>query len=237
MAERRNLAGRRVDGWAMPTVASLVPVVVRTLLLALADALSPPSCAACDARLAGRSVFCAACAHSVERVENAGDRPVAFGAFGGALATALKRFKYGQRPDLGGPLGHLARLAARARGLAGDLIVPVPLHPRRLAERGYNQASLLAAEVAVELAAPLVVSALVRVRNTSQQALLDREARLDNMAHAFEAPKPPMLKGRHVIVVDDVVTTGATLAACRSALLDAGAASVTAVVVARAQGG
>jgi ComF family protein len=161
-------------------------------------------------------------------------RGIAFGTFGGALAVALRRLKYAERPDLAVPLGHLARQAARRAHLAGDVVVPVPLHPRRLAERGYNQAALLAAEVAVELAAPLAAGAIARVRNTPQQAQLDREARLHNVAQAFEVRAPRVVQGRRVVLVDDIATTGATLGACRSALLSAGASSVTALVVARA---
>ena len=114
--------------------------------------------------------------------------------------------------------------------------MPVPLHPRRLAERGYNQASLLAVEVAGNLAAPLAATALARVRNTSQQALLDREGRLRNVAQAFRVRAPKAVRGRHVVLVDDVATTGATLGACSAELLGAGASEVTALVVARAEG-
>jgi len=223
----------------MAAIASLLPAAFRTLVTALADALSPPSCAACDARLEQRSIFCADCALSVVLEPLAPrdpDRPIAFGAFGGALAIALRRLKYAERPDLGVPLGHLARRAARAAGIAGDMVVPVPLHPRRLAERGYNQAALLAAEVATELDAKLAVGALRRVRNTSQQALLDRESRLQNMAQAFAVPATGAVRGRCVVLVDDVATTGATLEACRTALLGAGAAAVKAIVVARTEG-
>src|SRR6185369_5247276 len=97
---------------------------------------------------------------------------VAFALYGGAVAAALRRLKYGGRADLAVPLGHLARRAVREAGLSGDLVIPVPLHPRRLADRGYNQAALLAASVAREIGAPLVARALVRVRNTPQQARL-----------------------------------------------------------------
>jgi len=222
----------------MAAVASLVPAALRALVTALADVLSPPSCAACDARLSERSVFCAPCARSVEAAGAGTSAPaIAFGAFGGALAIALRRFKYAQRPDLGVPLGHLARRAARVAGLTGDVVVPVPLHPRRLAERGYNQAALLGVEVAAELGAKLAALALVRTRDTSQQARLSREERLRNLDQAFAARSPSLVRGRHVILVDDVVTTGATLGACREALLSAGATKVTALVVARAEGG
>lgn len=228
----------------MKTRSKPLAVLAHTLVAAVADALSPPSCAACDARLPQRSVFCAPCALTVApqlvplpcRNGSAPAQVLAFGVFGGALAIALRRLKYAQRPDLAVPLGHLARRAARQAALSGDVVVPVPLHPCRLAERGYNQATLLAAEVAGELAAPLSARALARVRHTPQQALLDREGRLHNVSQAFEARAPEGVRGRHVVLVDDIATTGATLDACRAALLRGGAAAVTALVVARAEG-
>jgi len=211
--------------------------LLRSILALVADALSPAACAACDAPLKARSVFCAACAGSVqlESPPEVGG-VVAFGAFDGPLASALRRFKYEGRPDLAAPLGHLLRRAVKDARLQGGLVVPVPLHPRRLAERGYNQAALLARAVANELGAPLRPRALVRVRNTSQQALLDRSGRRKNVEHAFRVADPSTVRGRRVVLVDDVATTGSTLAACSEALLEAGAESVTAVVVARAGG-
>jgi ComF family protein len=228
----------------MKTCSEALVVLARAVLSTLADALSPPSCAACDARLSQRSVFCAACVQTLSPVRapllcgvgSTAAQGIAFGVYGGALAVALRRLKYEERPDLAVPLGHLARRAAREAGVSGDVVVPVPLHPRRLAERGYNQAALLAAQVAIELDAPVAARALARVRHTPQQALLDRRGRLQNVAQAFVARAPEAVRGRRVVLVDDVATTGATLDACWSALLGAGAAAVTTLVVARAEG-
>ncbi len=112
--------------------------------------------------------------------------------------------------------------------------MPVPLHPARLAERGYNQAALLGAAAARELGAPLQPRALLRTRNTSQQARLPRAGRLENVAGAFRVRAPALVRGRRIVLVDDVATTGATLAACVAALRESGAVSVTPLVVARA---
>ena len=116
-------------------------------------------------------------------------------------------------------------------------MVPVPLHPARLAERGYNQAALLAGGAAAELGCPLHARALARTRHTPQQARLSRSERLDNVIGAFRVrsvSEAAALRGRAVVLVDDVATTGATLSACAAALRAGGAASVTALVIARA---
>jgi ComF family protein len=159
----------------------------------------------------------------------------AFAYYGGAVETALHKLKYGGRGDLAAPLGHLLRRAARASNVRADAVVPVPLHPRRLVTRGYNQSALLGAEVASELRAPLDTRSLTRVRHTAQQIRLDRGARLANVADAFRVTSCRRLEGCRVVLVDDVVTTGATVAACARALRDAGVASVHALVVACAE--
>ena len=232
----------------------LRPGALRTLALLVGEALSPTTCASCDAPIPFKNVFCPECAGSVVRDAGAGigesdrssggscpgglERAVAFSLFGGAVAAALRRLKYEERPDLARPLGHLLRRAARDADLAAgaDVVVPVPLHPRRLAERGFNQAALLAAEVAGELRAPTAPRALSRARDTPQQAMLDRAGRLNNVTRAFLAIDPARVRGRRVVLVDDVMTTGATLTACAEALLEAGASSVAGLVVARSEG-
>ncbi len=213
----------------------LVVLLARALGSLLASALSPPACAACDGPLAERSVFCPTCAGTVLRSwRGEPGSAVAFAVFGGAVAAALKRFKYEERPDLGGPLGDLLRLAVREAGIAGEVVVPVPLHPRRLVERGYNQAALLGAAVARELGVPLRARVLERKRSTGQQARLGRDARLVNVAGAFAVREARRVRGKRVVLVDDVATTGATLEACREVLMEAGAAEVVAVVLAEA---
>jgi ComF family protein len=227
---------------------AVIAAFLRAIAVAAAHALSPPACACCGARVSGTSVFCAPCAQTVVRAPSP-DLPggaamstpdaepavVAFALFTGAVADVIRRFKYGDRPDLARPLGHLLRRAARGAGVRADVVIPVPLHPRRLAERGYNQAALLAGQVAAELAAPLEARALRRLRNTAQQARLARALRLENVAGAFRVRDPASVRGRAVVLIDDVATTGATLAACRDALLGAGAASVIFMVVACAE--
>jgi ComF family protein len=203
------------------------------VLRALGDLLSPARCAACSGYVARSThIFCAACIATVERCTTA-DRTVAFGLFGGALATAIRKLKYEDAPHLARPLGALAATACHTFGVRADVVVPVPLHPRRLMERGYNQSALLGAEVARQLRIPLVTTALARVIDTPPQAELSREARLRNVEHALRVERAAALVGRSVAVIDDVCTTGATLRACRSCIIGAGATRVTSVVVAR----
>jgi ComF family protein len=212
-------------------------LLVRALASLLTQAVSPPACAACDALLDRRVAFCKACVATVTRARGHGTSgATAFAAYGGAVAIALRRFKYEDRPDLAAPLGSLAQRAAQRLPRSRiDVVVPVPLHPRRLAERGYNQAALLAQPVARDLGATLVARALRRSRNTPQQARLERDERLSNVAGAFEVADAAGVRGRRVLLVDDIATSGATLDACRRALLDGGARDVSALVVASAE--
>lgn len=198
----------------------------------LGEILSPPACAACDAPVPGTHVFCAPCARSVTSCESS-DEPLAFAAYGGAIAVAIRRLKYEDRPDLARPLAELLRTLCRRARIEADVVVPVPLHPRRLADRGYNQAMLLGGIVAKEIRARALPRALVRVLDTPRQAELAREARFENVASAFSLRHPCSLEGRRILLVDDVSTTGATLEACRQALRPAKPASIRALVLAR----
>lgn len=208
--------------------------LIRAFGALLAHALSPSSCAACDVPLARRRVFCPICAATVLPSAARGQETLAFAVFGGAIAVALRRLKYEDRADLAYPLGELLRGHLRQTGTSADLVVPVPLHPKRLAERGYNQAALLARAAARELGVPFAAIALRRARDTPKQALLGKAARLVNVSGAFVVRDASLVRGKKVLVVDDVETTGATLRACREALFAAGATSVVTACLARA---
>ena len=113
-----------------------------------------------------------------------------------------------------------------------DMIVPVPLHWRRYFQRSYNQSELLAKMLTRYLGKPCRTP-LKRIRPTVRQATLNREERLKNLQGAFAVPRPAKVAGRKILLVDDVLTTGATLHAAASALLNAGAESVVVFTVAR----
>ncbi len=200
--------------------------------------VAPERCAACDARVVPRTVFCPACAATAlldrTRVGPGAASAHAPFLYGGSIATAISRFKYQGRADLARPLSHLLlRAAPRLRPLGVDAVVPIPLHRARLVERGFNQAALLARPLARRLGASFEPRALMREVATEVQASLDRTARQDNVRGAFAA-RGGALAGRCVLLVDDVTTTGATLAAATHAVQRAGAARVHAVVLARA---
>jgi ComF family protein len=115
-----------------------------------------------------------------------------------------------------------------------DMIVPVPLHPDRERQRGYNQAALLAKPLAHLIERPVEMEALVRVRATRSQTTLNSSERRRNVADAFVCVKGEDMAGRDIMVVDDVATTGATLDACAAALLACEVRSVRAFTLARA---
>ena len=155
--------------------------------------------------------------------------------FTGVTRRALHALKYDGERRLAPFLGAaVARRWARA-GAAGDARVPVPASPDRVRERGYDQAALIAAEAGRQLRLP-VLHLLERTRATTAQFDLDRATRATNLVDAFRVGSGDSrlgIAGRWLILVDDVVTTGATLAACAGALMDAGALAVSAVAVAR----
>jgi ComF family protein len=154
--------------------------------------------------------------------------------FAGVTRHALHALKYAGEQRLAGPVGRAVAARWRVAGAGGDLLVPVPVHAARRRERGYDQAELIAAVAADDLGLSWR-PALVRSRATVAQYRLDRRHRARNVHDAFQlrAGAAPAVAGRWVVLVDDIVTTGATLVACAEALLAVGAAAVSAVTVAR----
>jgi len=198
---------------------------------AVRDVLLVPRCAGCGEPGAW---FCVACRDLCDPVSLSGGVPVrGVGVYAGPLRAAIHRFKYGGERGLAEDLGALLALElARdlAQGVLIDAVVPVPLHRSRAASRGYDQARLLAAAVASRTGLPLC-AALRRLRPGRPQVELDRAARAANVRGAFVG-EASSLRRLAVALVDDVATTGATLADAAVAARAAGARSVRAYVVA-----
>lgn len=206
----------------------------RAALFGLLDLVAPLRCPGCDAVLPPEddAGFCGACAPLIERAIGARGATAAF-VYGGPLADAVRRFKYGGRSELAAPLGELLATAARERHPAGlDAIVSVPIHARRLRERGFDQAALLAVRVARSLDVRHRPDAIVRARHTPPQASLGHQARSRNVEACFEVRED--LGGLAVLVIDDVRTTGATFFEMARTLREAGVASVDLLALAGA---
>jgi ComF family protein len=199
--------------------------VVQRLVATLLDVLAPPRCAACEALAPAASGYCVECGNPEPLFDVAchiAQVPVFAGArYADPIASAIQRFKYQGAPELSRVLASLSVRGIDLLGIeAGDVWVPVPLHPLRLAERGYNQSALLARELSRVALGSVDVGRLHRLRYTEQQAKRDKRGRSQNVAHAFAARE--RRARRRVVLVDDVVTTGATLGACIAALRAAG---------------
>lgn len=201
--------------------------------------VAPPVCAACDEPAPPGELFCFGCdpgppsGTGVERLPS-GALIVTTGRYEGPLADAIKRLKYGQRPDLARLFGaRLSQTLAASPLTACDALIPIPLHRHRLAERGYNQSALVAGAAARRLRVRYLPLAVARPRRTREQASLGRRERLANVEDAFTVRQS--VRGLSVVVVDDVVTTGATAGACVAALTRAGARVVAVAALARAR--
>ena len=203
----------------------------------LQDLIFPPACGNCG-RVDFR--FCAGCRHELDLLpfEDHSDEleeldaVFATGKHRHVLRNAVRAFKYAGLRELAAPLA--ARLVAALRNLQWhiDAIVPVPLFADREAERGYNQAALLAQHLSATMGVVYSADILKRDRETSQQALLTQEERQSNVRDAFEASEAA--KGLAVLLVDDVVTTGSTLRECAIALKEKEAGAVYGIAVSHA---
>ena len=200
--------------------------------------IAPPVCARCGVPLqvGGRGEPGALLDVGFECAQCGAAPPVfdwarAAGVYTGALRDAVQRFKFGRRPALARPLAALVLEQCAAAVLPGAVLVPVPLARARERERGFNQAALLAERVARALGAPLRPRWLARPRATAPQTALSAAERRVNVSGAFVAS--PSAAGADVVLVDDVLTTGATAAECARALRAAGARSVGVLTVAR----
>lgn len=176
------------------------------------------------------------------RCGGCGDDPPAFAAaraavlFAGPVRELIHRFKYGKKVQHSRPLALLAarQLGEFAAANAADLIIPVPLHVKRLRQRGFNQAVLLGEILAKKWRLPLSRKNLSRIRWTEPQINLTAAERKQNVRGAFALKDAAAIRERRIILLDDVYTTGSTVAECARTLKKGGAEAVFVVTVARA---
>jgi len=150
------------------------------------------------------------------------------------VPSIIRRHKYGRDQSLSRALAQCLGENLPVTGNDYDLVIPVPLHRRRLRWRGYNQAALLGAAVAWRINCTCDLAALARIRNSPPQTSQDRNHRRQNVRGAFVVTRPHRIANRRLLLVDDVMTTGATLDECARTLLAAGARRVDVFTLARA---
>lgn len=191
--------------------------------------LFPARCAIC--RAAGGDVLCRACESKIVMIDRKEGDVFSVGAYEGVLEKAIKLLKFRGKKSLALPLGRL--LADHNPYFCADAVIPVPLHGKRLKERGFNQSSLISAPLSERMGIPILNDVLVRKKDTKHMFGLGRRDRKQNLEGAFEVARPYVIRGASLILVDDIYTTGFTAAACRKVLLESGAASVKALVLSR----
>lgn len=223
----------------------------------------PPSCVSCRAATSEAQGLCAQCWAGLSLIERPycerlgtpfevdlglglispaaiADPPVFARAraacrFDGTARELVHRLKYGDRTELSLMLGRMMAQAGRELIAEADLIVPVPLHRFRLWTRRFNQAAALAVTIARQSGRPCAPQALARVKRTKQQVGLTRAQRADNLQGAFKVlpAMRPIVEGRRILLIDDVLTTGSTANAASRALLRGGASAVDVLTFAR----
>lgn len=198
----------------------------------------PRICLACDKNLQARGhLFCIHCSYTIaitdqwKKPENeftekfAGRLKLEQGAAlyrfvpGGQLQQVIHKLKYQNRPDIGIHLGRTAGHQIHRYWPLPDLIVPVPLHPKKYWQRGYNQAEQIARGIGEITGIPVLPNALEKTGYTRSQTRLHRLERMQNMEKSFVQHPSAKMIGKHVLLVDDVLTTGATLEACALEIL------------------
>jgi len=236
---------------------------LRAALRFTLDVALPPLCPSCREPLGGGAGLCAACWSKLSLIEPpycvrlgipftydpgpgllsmeaiaappAYDRARAAVRYDDIARALVTRFKYGDRLDLAPMMGRWMARAGRELIADADALVPVPLHWRRLWARRFNQSAALAKTIGDIAGVPMLTGVLMRMRATPQQVGLSKTERADNVQGAFRVPPECRadVAGRRLVLVDDVLTSGATVDTCARALLRAGAAHVDVLVFAR----
>ncbi|MBA7565907.1 hypothetical protein ES708_07593 [subsurface metagenome] len=197
--------------------------------------ITPPLCPSCGIPFAtpqGADHLCEECILSRPPFSMARS----LGRYETTLLDAIHLFKYHGRISVGEALGRMMAQAPYDSLAIGEysLIIPVPLHPKRLRERGFNQSLVLARQVSKRFSIPLDCSALRRTVHTEAQVTLSGKQRTANVRGAFEVTDQSRIKGQKIVLIDDVYTTGSTAAECSKVLVQSGAQEVAVLTLARA---
>ncbi|MFC1495872.1 ComF family protein [Candidatus Margulisiibacteriota bacterium] len=197
------------------------------------DLIFPPKCETCFTFV--NEPICKKCLSKISYL-----KPAAFinavGEYEGVLKKSIKRFKFKKRGRLAKPLSLLMSnyINHHLWKKSIDLLIPVPLHEKRLQERGFNQSELLCLNITKTLNLPTVAGVLFRKKNTHPQFDLKKRERYHNIKGAFEIKGSPLIKEKNILLIDDILTTGSTVRECTSELKSAGAKSVQILALSRA---
>ncbi len=192
------------------------------------EKILPPVCGQCGRPLKTPQSACV-CSQTIQYLDQI--RSYAF--YQPPLSQAIQQLKYNRNFVLANSLAFYLINMYNEYNLQADLIIPVPLNKKRLRERGFNQAGLLAKHLAETIGLPYVTQALFRTKKTRSQVGLTRQERLENVQNAFLA-RSPLVRDKNVLIIDDVFTTGATMEACAKALKEGGAKVIVGLSLARA---
>lgn len=222
----------------------------------LCNLLFPELCLGCNTGLHyGESLLCTKCIHSLPytdhhlypdnrvcrqfwgRLPEPSAMALLYFKKGGIVQQMIHHLKYNHQKKLGYFLGKLAagKLLSSAEYKNIDFIIPVPLNRKRLHQRGYNQSECIAAGISEVMNIPLSTKHLLRIRKTSSQTKKNRYQRHENMRSVFSICNETDLSNKHILLVDDVITTGATLEACALELIHCGIKKISIVAMAFAE--
>jgi len=227
-----------------PSVDSIIQPLVNSIIRPLTDFLFPPACLLCGGAVPEDELLCRECRGTVveaafgyvsppRKIDHA-DSVFILLPYDDGCRRLIHALKYQGMPSVGLFLGELIgrKMTARVALPEDALVVPVPLHPSKLRERGYNQSERLARGFASFTGHTVSEECIARARKTPTQTALDENARRLNVRGAFRYVGGKALEGRPVVLIDDVLTTGSTVSECARALKSGGAGTVTVCVAA-----